>query len=158
MNPAKTSATRERQSLRCCGVLYARWRFTGKKFPGTHHEVCVICRCHLKWHQFKPVDRRRVDRERQLDRRVNFKLAGRRSDGRPRTRVFLSAAQDRQKHLERYHARARARTARNLTTRGTRRVYRPRAAASATAAAWTELRASMTIPRHEFLSLAERGE
>ena len=41
--------SRERQSVWCCGVSYQRWRFVGREFPGTHHEVCVHCGKRLVW-------------------------------------------------------------------------------------------------------------
>jgi hypothetical protein len=157
MNPAYSSTPRQTETLRCCGVLYRRWRFVGCKFNRTHAKHCSHCGARLYWQpNHTPINRRRVDRERQLIRRINFSLAGRRSDGLPLARVPLTADQRAQRKRDMYHRRAQQRAAAGLTSRGTMPAYRPRV--HARERAWRDLRAAMNITRPDFLSHLEQGE
>jgi hypothetical protein len=73
--------SRERQSVWCCRVHYARWRFVGKDFPGTHHTHCFRCGKELRW----PAKRRVVQLplKQKLERRqATFRAAYQRRAGK----------------------------------------------------------------------------
>lgn len=37
------------ETAKCCGKIYLRWRTQHGAFPGTHHEVCCLCRAPLDY-------------------------------------------------------------------------------------------------------------
>lgn len=137
MNPTYLPTPRETQTLRCCGHLYRRWRFAGKKFSVRCAERCSVCGGLLNWpSNYTPVDRKKRMMDAWYDRAVNFLLQGLTTHGKPRRRRApfvhrVDTAKDRQRHLnarqaairasllKSYHARANRFASQGLTSRGT---------------------------------------
>lgn len=154
MNPIYSSAPREVQTIRCCGRIYKRWRFVGKRFfdqggHPTYARNCVVCGRRLFWPvNFEPqriaAVRAQERRDHYYDHKATLHLLGLTSKGAPRRRNFMpvSRAEANRRQLARWHARAAKYLRRNLTTRGTKRVYLPRKK-PAVLTGWREFRAGL---------------
>lgn len=129
MNPATTHGRRDVQTLRCCGVVYRRWRFAGSRWPNTQHDACFKCGSRLHWpanYRLKPrLEYLHEWRERCLDRGLTVA-------GKPRKRFhhpkFKTPAESHANMLKLRKAYYRRNSIKNvqagLTTRGMRRFDR----------------------------------
>lgn len=163
----KAHGPRIRQAVRCCNVLYSRWRPVDGPFPGTHHTQCVMCGAKLRWprtteHGQAAAAKRYYHRIARERRAAGLTTRGtpwkRRPNGCQTSREVL-----RRDNLECYHARADRRAAQGLTTRGTERkraVLAQRKPARMTDQewAWRQLRASMNIKAPDVLLNLQRAE
>jgi hypothetical protein len=133
MNPATSHQPRETQTLRCCGVVYRRWRFVGKKFPGTQHNSCFMCSRALNWpNNYRSKPRKKQFRDAYRRRAMRFLFQGLTSRGTPRLRPAPGKAMTPRRYDPMYrhkwssagYQRRSAKFAQaGLTSRGTRRIY-----------------------------------
>lgn len=159
MNPIYSQQARQVQTVRCCGRIYKRWRFVGKRHFGrggrpTHASHCPRCGQRLTWPtNFEPDKTAAVRREERVagyyDQRVNQRLAGLTARGQPfrRTPNFLTAeerlAARRERGLKAWRKRSEKLTRAGLTTRGTVRVYGLKGAVEKM---WMEFRSGIAMP------------
>lgn len=97
------SQPRETNTVRCCGILYKRWRIIGRPW-GLHHEECCRCLKPLEWRKHtkkEPIERKPLNEPAKARRRVQCRYAQRDH----RARIIPE------------------RVAAGLTTRGTERKY-----------------------------------
>lgn len=168
MNPAYSSSPRQTQTLRCCGLIYRRWRFVGKHFPDSFPEKCCVCEGHLNWPvNYRAHDRKADARELARDRSVKFLAEGLTTNGQPRQRHpnFFNRAEVscatrlaemkskqrahiRTRVLKNYHLRSQRLAKQGLTTRGTKRkraagLYQP----TPLDQSWQQLRSEINVGR-----------
>lgn len=157
MNPIFSHAKRDVQTVRCCGVIYKRWRFQGRKnFRGsrpTHATVCKVCGCKIFWNpNFKPAwiacTRAKERHDAYYEQRVDWLRVGLTSLGKPfrRTPNYLTVedrlAARRRRGMKAWLKRAAKMAALGLTSRGTKRIYR-RKEPAAIEQQWQAERAAM---------------
>ena len=160
-NPSYSHQPRETQTITCCGQLYRRWRFAGKRFNGQAPERCRHCQASLNWpSNYRPVDNLKSMREIARERAVNFLLAGLTTAGKPRQRRApyihrIDTAEDRRwaeghrrqdiraAGLASYHRRAAKFAAQGLTSRGTPRKYAPRGQRTELEMKWQQFRSEI---------------
>jgi hypothetical protein len=149
-NPIYSQAAREVQTVRCCGRIYKRWRFKGKRnftrpnaaAAASHRGArslrashCAVCGERLVWPaNFEPqwiaAVRRLERRIEYYNQRVDWLLAGFNTRARRfgRTPNFLTVesrlAARRARGLKAWRKRVARLKALGLTTRGTRPVRR----------------------------------
>lgn len=129
MKPFDPHARREVQTLRCCGVVYQRWRVAGGRWPGSHHESCVHCGSRLQWPlNYRPKSRLQylqAWRERCLDRGLTVEGKPRKRFHHPKFKTAAESQANMRKLRRDYYGRFSKRNqAAGLTTRGTKRFDR----------------------------------
>lgn len=173
MNPIFSNVAREVQTIRCCGLIYKRWRFKGGQFSkrkpdrvishqgrrATHAVCCAVCGERLHWPMnHHPLDRLAVRKaeaqERYFNRKVDFLLSGKNSIGQPwqRTPNFATPHERiearRARGLKAWNNRVDRLKATGRTTRGTKPKYRRGPAPSIKA--WQNFRSQN--PSNELMS------
>lgn len=135
MNPAYSSAKRDVQTMRCCGIIYKRWRFSGLRFfkGNTRYKAthCRKCGVKLTWPiNFSPEQtiaiRAKERTDHYYDVKVSRRLNGLNSKGKPwgRTPTFLTPEQRlearRARGLKAWKKRSDRLKKLGCTTRGTK--------------------------------------
>lgn len=158
-NPIYSHAPRDYQTVRCCGKIYRRWRFKGRKTfrhgkRFLHATHCKECGHPLNWPvNFEPqltASVRKKERvEKYYDQKVEWRLAGKNSLGKPwgRTPTFLTAEARlqarRQRGTKAWKKRVERMKRLGLTTRGTAPKYR-----QGIAKLWRDVRQTIIIPEN----------